>query len=312
MLARAFIGAVALATSTGCAPTIQKAPPPERARALLWEEPRGRDDLFFGVGGKALAPDPDTTYALLERDPSGFSTTLDLRDPEGREWGAKLGPESQTEVVASRILWAVGYQQPPAYYVPHLVVEEEGRVRNAGPARMRPEVEWLDDEDPWSWSENPFVGTQSFRGLRVLMAILNSTDLKDDNNEIFVSTRGEGPPVHWYVVKDLGATFGDTGRFSPARGDIEAFERHGFIADVRGREVAFEFGGRHGWIFEGLTLEDVAWICRRLQRLSDEQLSAAFRAGGYEAEVVSRYVARLREKTQEGLAAGASASAQRP
>lgn len=292
----------ALAAVAGCAPSFQRTSPETPARPVLWEEPAGRDDLFYGVGGKALAPNPDETYELLERDPSGFSTTLDLRDPRGREWSAKLGPEAPIEVVASRILWAAGYQQPPAYYVPHLVVEQDGRVTNAGHARMRPEVEWLDDEDEWSWHRNPFVGTPEYRGLRVLMAILNNTDLKDDNNEIFVSTRGDGPREAWYVVKDLGASLGDTGWIAPKRGDVELFEEHAFITGVQGSHVEFEFKGRHGELLEGLAVEDVHWICRHLSRLTDAQWREAFRAGGYSPSVTERYIYRLKEKIDAGLA----------
>ena len=39
-------------------------------------------------------------------------------DADGRRWSVKLGPEAQTEVVTSRVLWAIGYHQPPTYYVP--------------------------------------------------------------------------------------------------------------------------------------------------------------------------------------------------
>ena len=34
-----------------------------------------------------------------------------------REWSLKLGPEAQSEVVASRLLWAIGFHQPPTYWL---------------------------------------------------------------------------------------------------------------------------------------------------------------------------------------------------
>ena len=37
---------------------------------------------------------------------------------DGVEWSVKLGPEAHTEVVLSRVLSAVGYHQPPVYYLP--------------------------------------------------------------------------------------------------------------------------------------------------------------------------------------------------
>ena len=77
-------------------------------------------------------------------------------------------------------------------------------VRDEGPARLRPDLEWLDNRGIWSWSKNPFVGTQPYRGLLVLMMVLNSTDLKDDNNTLYFARRPPTRPVFWYAVKDLG------------------------------------------------------------------------------------------------------------
>jgi len=58
------------------------------------------------------------------------------------------------------------------------------------------------------------------------MMILNSTDLKNENNELYEI---EGEPREqarrWFVVKDLGASLGETGRMDPKRGDIGKFER---------------------------------------------------------------------------------------
>ncbi len=42
---------------------------------------------------------------------------FEVRGPDGRTWDVKLGPEAQSEVVASRVLWAIGYHQPATYYV---------------------------------------------------------------------------------------------------------------------------------------------------------------------------------------------------
>jgi hypothetical protein len=289
----------------GCAaPQITRAPAPTGAAVEFWREPAGREQLFYGSGGREVAPDPEMTYALLKRDPSGFSTTLDVRDTKGRKWSAKMGPEASTEVVASRIVWAMGYPQPPSYYVPRLSVNEKNGVRDEGPARLRPDLEWLDNRGIWSWSKNPFVGTQPYRGLLVLMMVLNSTDLKDDNNTLYFARRPPTRPVFWYAVKDLGASLGDTGRFSPKRGDINEFERHGFIKGMSGPYVKFEFKGRHTHLLERLHPTDVRWTCERLSRLSDAQWREAFRAGGYTPEVTARYVRKIKDKIHEGLALG--------
>jgi hypothetical protein len=288
--------------SAACAPQIKRVPAPEGASIEFWREPAGRDDLFFGAGGREAAPDPHATYTLLKRDESGFSTTLDLRDDRGQKWSAKLGPEATTEVVASRIVWAMGYAQPPSYHVFKLPVKKGGSVTDEGPARLRPNLEWLDNRGGWKWAENPFVGSQEYRGLLVLMMVINSTDLKDDNNTIYLA-RGRGArATFWYTIKDLGATFGETGRFSPKRGDIESFEKQDFIKKQVGPFVEFVFKGRHQHLLKSIRVADVQWTCARLQRIPAAQLMDAFRAGGFSPETSARFVAKIKAKILEGLA----------
>jgi hypothetical protein len=287
--------------SAACAPQIKRVAASEGASVEFWREPIGRDDLFFGVGGREAAPDPDATYTLVKRDESGFSTTMDLRDGRGHKWSAKIGPEATTEVVASRIVWAMGYAQPPSYHVFKLPVKKGDGVTDEGPARLRPDLEWLDNRGVWKWAQNPFVGTEAYRGLLVLMMVINSTDLKDDNNALYLARRPGTRPTFWYTVKDLGATFGDTGRFSPKRGDIESFEKHGFTKRRSGPFVEFVFKGRHKHLLENIRPADVRWTCDRLSRITDPQLRDAFRAGGFSRETADRFVRRIREKIQEGL-----------
>ena len=298
----ARLAAIVVLASMACAPQVKRVAAPAGAGVEFWREPVGREDLFFGVGGRDSAPDPDATYTLLKRDEGGFSTTMDLRDASGRKWSAKIGPEATTEVVASRIVWAMGYAQPPSYHVFKLPVKTGGHVTDEGPARLRPHLEWLDSRGVWKWAQNPFVGTDAYRGLLVLMMVLNSTDLKDDNNALYLARRPGTRPTFWYTVKDLGATFGETGRFSPKRGDIASFEKQGFLEERSGPFVEFVFKGRHQELLEHIRPTDVAWTCRRLQRLTDSQLRDAFRAGGFSPETTARFVRRIREKVGEGLA----------
>ena len=87
----------------------------------LWVEPRDLEtrDLFHGPGGAALAPDPSAPYELVAIDDTGYSPGYDVRDPRGGQWSVKLGIEAQPEVVASRVLWAIGYHQPAMYLLPN-------------------------------------------------------------------------------------------------------------------------------------------------------------------------------------------------
>lgn len=159
--------------------------PSRKILAEFWSEPGKNRDLYWGPWGREHSPRPDVIYKLEGVDDGGYSPKWKLTGPDGREWSAKMGPEAQSEVTASRILWAVGYHQPPNYYLKQWRVENGTQVQHGSPARFRPALEELDGKGDWPWLENPFVETPQYRGLLVLLALLNSADLKDNNNTVY-------------------------------------------------------------------------------------------------------------------------------
>ena len=64
-------------------------------------------DLYEGQGGTKHAPRPPFTF--LEENKSGTNPKFDVTDADGHKWRVKLGEEARPEVVASRLLWAMGY-----------------------------------------------------------------------------------------------------------------------------------------------------------------------------------------------------------
>jgi hypothetical protein len=272
--------------------------------AQLWVNPPAPRDLSHGVGAQLPKPAVDAHYEVLDTDTRGFSITYKVRDGEGREWNVKIGPEAQTEIVTSRIVWALGYHQVPSYFVERWIAVEDGKGHLRGGGRFRPRDQRLVSGGAWQWRKNPFVGSRPYNGLLVLMMLLNSTDLKDQNNEIY-DVRDDDllpAPRRWYVVKDLGASLGETGRMEPRRGYIDAFEREPFVVGVDGGSVKFGFRGRHQDLLEQVGVADVVWLCERVLKLSDDQWRDAFRAGGYSDALATRFVARIRQKASEGLA----------
>ena len=110
--------------STGCArPTLGgsqvKQPAPQVALVELWSEPTviAQRDLFWGGSRRAEAPSTDDVYTVLSLDKTGYSRGYDVKGADGREWAVKVGDEVQSEVVLSRIFWALGYYQPQTFYV---------------------------------------------------------------------------------------------------------------------------------------------------------------------------------------------------
>jgi hypothetical protein len=260
-------------------------------------------DLFYGPGGRALAPDRTRPFHFVREDRSGTQPKMEVRDERGRVWDVKFGREARVEVVASRIVWAVGFHQPPTYLLEDWMLEGGEKPGPQPAARFRPRLPDWQTEDNWSWDENPFVGRQELRGLLALMILLNNWDIKTAQNVVYARN---GVPSRLYVVRDLGASLGYTGWVSNSKDDIEGFEREGFIREVRDGRVEFFFHGawREPWLANSVRVSDLEWVSRRLARLRDRQWHAAFRAGGYEDDVADRFISRLREKVQVGLRLG--------
>jgi hypothetical protein len=305
-----LLTAVTAASLTACQASIrstQATPPTAQQMAELWSQPERERDLFWGVGGERLAPDPSATYKVIEVKKTGFSMGLTVEGPGDRKWSAKMPPEAPTEVVASRLLWGLGYHQPPIYYVGTWNAEGAPDKNPQLPSRFReskPDLNGLDSTEIWSYYRNPFVGTREMNGLLVMQVMLGNSDLKDEQNALYTLTKPLEGASTWYVARDLGQSFGRTGVLDAPRGDVKVFEETPFIKGMAGQYVRFDYRGRHGVLFDKISPADVRWICEQLQRLTDKQWSDAFRAGGYAPEVADRFIRRFKQKMAEGLALG--------
>jgi len=282
---------------------VTAAPPHREPIAALWEEPADLStrNLFDGPWGSRRAPDPQATFTLTGVKSHGINPGIVVNDPAGREWHIKqhahndAGAEGPVEVVVSRVLSAVGYHQPPVYYVESLRVAAPDGTRMVPGGRFRLRDDVLTEHGSWSWQDNPFVGTQPHRGLLAILLLFNSTDLKDANNTLYQVSRNAARTPRWYVVRDLGAALGETARFAPRGNDAELFERSPFILAFKNGVV--EFANRSGYqsLFqEQLTADDTIWAGRLLARLSPRQWQDAFRAGGYTPEAAERFIKKIR------------------
>ena len=276
----------------------------------LWADPvdLAERDLFHGPGGQQLMPDVSRPFTFIQADQSGYSPGYDVRGTDGVEWSVKLGPEAQSEVAVSRIFWALGYHQPPTYYVPKWTMTGQQEGPQAG-ARFRPKLMNRAVVGEWDWYENEFLHTQPFKGLVVVNVMLNNWDWKTSNNKIYDV---DGNRV--YVVQDLGASLGKTDypvllRWLPMRGlgqgsrnNIEDFEEQGFIERVDGERIQFVYRGIHHSLLDEVTPKDVVWAAERMANLSDAQWDDIFRAAGYAEDQRQRFIARIKSKIAEGLA----------
>jgi hypothetical protein len=303
--------------------------PPENAPGVLWVQPASiaNRDLFYGPGGKDH--EPHTTFTFLREDLNGSNPKFDVRDENGTKWRVKLGIEAKPETAASRLLWAVGYFANEDYFLTNLRVEDMKPLKRGqklvgadgtmSDVRLKRSLKDEKKVGNWSWRSNPFVGTREFNGLRVMMALMNSWDLKDENNSVYgVNENGDSPQLQ-YMVSDLGATFGTTGISFPignSKGNVQAYAKSKFIRKASGEYVDFNVPTRPSlWRLVGLTeyirrvhLEwigrhipraDARWMGQLLSELSREQVRQAFQAAGYSLEETERFTDVVEERIGE-------------
>jgi hypothetical protein len=263
---------------------------------VFWREPDdiSSRNLLLGAGGEEMKPDI-SKLTFIEQKTGGYSKKYRVRDAKGNEWIAKLGKEAQPDTAANRLLWALGYETEIAYLVPKATIEGKGEFENV---RFEARPKDVDRTGNWMWENNPFTDTPEFRGLKILMVMINNWDMKDDNNEILATrngTTGEGELR--YIISDLGASFGKTGGFfSRSRNELEDYAKAVFIKKVNGDVIDFNYGGKNQKLFANLTVADARWLAERLQRLSDEQIKDAFRAANYSPEEVNILAGAFRQR----------------
>jgi hypothetical protein len=294
-----------------------------RSPSGFWRAPNDirTRDLFYGAGGKSHSPGKTLTF--LREDSGGSNPKFDVRDENGTKWKVKLGEEAQPETVASRLVWAVGYYVDEDYFLSeahignlpaHLrrganLVHSGGIIRNL---RLERAEKARTKEGSWPWRNGPAYGTRELNGLRVMMALINNWDLKDENNTSF--QKGDGGSI--YEVSDLGATFGTNGVQlikKNAKGNIQSFERSKFITKVTPEYVdfatpslpslpyifnPFQYGrrARLRWIGRHVDRADAKWIGGILGPPSPAQLGDAFRAAGYSKPEIDAFTSVIQKR----------------
>ncbi|HYG82234.1 MAG TPA: hypothetical protein VD861_17670 [Pyrinomonadaceae bacterium] len=301
--------------------------------AALWRDPGNVSsrDLRYGPGLPGW--EPAAPFTFIEEDRSGETPKFDVRDARGVEWKVKLGPEAQSETVATRLVWSVGYFAEEAYYLERVrirglkrlsrgrqYVENREFVRGA---RFEPRRKGVERGPEWDWDKNPFRGTKELSGLKVLMILLNNYDARKANNRVFyVLGRGGRRREVRYVVTDLGATMGRAGGLGGTRSknNLKDFLSTRFVTNVEeDGSVEFDFDTRptrlgmftilyppyyRGEVrkeksMRGIPVAHARWIGGLLSRLSEAQLRDAFNAAGYDAPTVEGYVRALRERINQ-------------
>jgi len=145
------------------------------------------------------------------------------------------------------------------------------------------------------------------------MALFNNFDLKTLNTKIVrpVKKKSSEETRLIYYVNDLGATLGSTGAWytdAPILGEIPTgtkgnpkdYARSKFIDSVGDGKVTFHSARRRAKrAMSGVAIDNAQWMGNLLARLSDKQLSDAFRAGGFDEKETVIYIRTIRDRIKQ-------------
>jgi hypothetical protein len=284
----------------------EKKKEPPKGTPVLWREHEDVSalDLRAGPGGDEMRP--AAPYTFVEEEKGGYSKKYRVRDAKGRVWVAKVGVEAQPETAVTRLVWAAGYIPEVTYLEPKATIEGKGAFENV---RFEARPDNTKRYGEWRWADNPFSGKRELQGLKIMMALFENWDLKDDNNRILAVTGDGGETELHYVVSDLGATVGKTGgvgglmarlrQIKGTRNKPEDFANDKFIEGVEGGRVRFSFEGKNKELMQDITVADAQWLAGILSRLSDKQLEDAFRAANYDDEDVRLLATAVRARINQ-------------
>jgi hypothetical protein len=320
-----------LLTTAGAFAQSSDKQPTQPGTAVIWSDPGdiSSRDLLYGSGGEK--DQPHSPMVFEKEDMKGTNPKLDVRDRDGEKWKVKMGVEARPETVATRLLWAVGYFTEEDYFVPELQIDNLPAQLKRGqqfvkPGGIIPNVrvkrhpKHAEKDGEWHWRNNPFTGTRELNGLRVMMALINNWDLKDDNNAIYIDKEDN---KQLYMVTDLGASFGTMGyRLGPGHGknDLGAYKHSKFISHLHKDYVDFgtpahatvvellggpftlpDFISRQKlrWIGRHIPRADAKWIGGLLAQLKPEQIQEAFRAAAYSDKEIQEFSAIVEQRIAE-------------
>ncbi|MFN2412851.1 MAG: hypothetical protein ABR535_07360 [Pyrinomonadaceae bacterium] len=244
----------------------------------------GRQDTFYGPGGREMQPDL-SSVKFIKEEKGGHNKKFRISDAAGRVWVAKLGRESQPETAAVRMLHALGYKTEINYLVPTITIPGKGSFRNV---RLEARPENVERLDPWKWKSNPFVGTNELQGLKIMMVYMTNWDLLDLQNQTFLVDTDQGPRKY-YVISDLGATFGKLGnnnlplffRLGRKTGNPSVWNKARFVKEARNGNIVFYFKGKNRGLMKNITIENGRWLYGLLSQLNEAQIRDMFRAANY-------------------------------
>lgn len=310
-MSRRTVGSIACATLIAGAALAAR--PQKRSRAHIsapppgipkvWADPGQKtpEQVYFGAGSSSkdpLARLPRPPFSNPEKKTTGLSPKVRLRDANQVHWTVKFGPESKADVAAPRLAWALGFGAQESYFVGSGRIQGVTSQTDLGSARgwidhdgtfssgarfkrsdkHNKEIQDAHGEDlNWDPSRNPGVPSEELAGLMMFDALVRNWDAYPVNYKVLRRDTPAGPE-NWFIVSDMGASFADK---KPRKYDLESYRKTQFVREVSDGFVILDYDSpspKPARVHRKVTLAQAQWFRQRLERLTDDQIRAAFDA----------------------------------
>ncbi len=311
-----FLGPAASAKdhshATGARTGVKAPKAPGTAR--IWED---RGDLtpaqvFWGsvsgtTGPDSRLPAPPFSNFVKDTTPNAYSPKCYVTDKNGVKWTVKFGSEVHADVAASRLAWALGYEADEGYYIPAGKIEgvtgstdrgkatkyvkSDGTFQNAR-FKRHPEhhLTGPDGQDIiWDEAVNPGVPQQPLSGLKILDDMVFNWDAQAKNCKV-LRVKGADGPEDWYIMSDWGESFGPP----KSAWKLSSYQSCPFIMGVSNGTVTFRFSdaiSKEARDHQRIPLADAQWFRARLEKLTDDDIRAAFNAAVADDAMAQAYTA---------------------
>ena len=279
----------------------------------LWADPGdvASYDFKYGIGGIDRQPEPP--FEFIDEDFSGTSKKINVTDARGTRWNLKWGHEPRPSVFCTRLLWALGYFVETEYFVlqgtvngthdlkrASAKVSKDGSFANARFQLRSDSLKYLQDQH-WTWTKNPFVGTPQLQGLKIISLLVSNWDTKEANLSIFEDSSA-GQPRYLYMDDDWGASLGKWGStFTWSKWDCKGFaeQTRQFVRLGPNGSLHWGFNGKNHEVVTSVTVQDVAWLLQYLGRVTDSQIRTGLTASGATPEEVNCFSRSLEDRIEQ-------------
>jgi hypothetical protein len=301
--------------------------------SMMWEDRGKLSPTKVYWGPASIYPDPLSRlpappFSHFEKVSIAHAASPKARvtDSKGVKWTVKLGTEVHSDVAAPRLAWALGLGTVEGYYVGSGNISgvnartdlghAKGSVKPdgtfTGGARFKrhnknaEEVHDLNGSDlTWNQGRNPGVSPEYLSAMLLFDVLVSNWDAQPKNCKVLHVSDANGLQ-NWFIIGDYGASFADHpwGRFV-----LKDYQKQpNFINGISKGFVDLKYSSTiraMAKIHQRIPIAHAQWFRKRLEKLTDDDVQAAFDAAfatdALNRAYASSYPKRIKEAREREL-----------